>query len=74
MKKFAPVLILTAAILLYTAPAIVMVLSYFLFGEKMTKRKLLSLVMTFAGCMLVTGILTETGSVSAGGLLTGLGA
>lgn len=63
-----------AAILLYTAPAIVMVLSYFLFGEKMTKRKLLALVMTFAGCVLVTGLLTETGSVSAGGLLAGLGA
>lgn len=63
-----------AAILLYTAPAIVMVLSYFLFGEKLTKRKLLSLAMTFVGCVLVTGILTEKGSVSAGGILVGLGA
>ena len=63
-----------AAILLYTAPAIVMVLSYFLFGEKLTRRKLLSLVMTFVGCVLVTGILTEKGSVSAGGILVGLGA
>lgn len=63
-----------AAILLYTAPAIVMVLSYFLFGEKLTKRKLLALMMTFVGCVLVTGILTETGSVSAGGILVGLGA
>lgn len=63
-----------AAILLYTAPAIVMVLSYFLFKEKLTKRKLLSLVMTFIGCVLVTGILSETGSVSAGGILVGLGA
>lgn len=63
-----------AAILLYTAPAIVMVLSYFLFREKLTKRKLLALVMTFAGCVLVTGILTETGSVSFGGILVGLGA
>lgn len=63
-----------AAILLYTAPAIVMVLSYFLFHEKLTKRKLLALAMTFAGCVLVTGILTETGSVSAGGILVGLGA
>lgn len=63
-----------AAILLYIAPAIVMLLSYFLFGEKLTKRKLLSLVMTFAGCVLVTGILTESGSISAGGILVGLGA
>ena len=63
-----------AAILLYTAPAIVMVLSYFLFQEKLTKRKLLALVMTFVGCVLVTGILTETGNVTAGGILVGLGA
>lgn len=63
-----------AAILLYTAPAIVMVLSYFLFKEKLTGRKLLALVMTFVGCVLVTGILSETGSVSAGGILGGLGA
>ena len=63
-----------AAILLYTAPAIVMVLSYFLFREKLTKRKLLALGMTFIGCVLVTGILSETGSVSAGGILVGMGA
>ena len=63
-----------AAILLYTAPAIVMVLSYFLFKEKLTKRKLLALLMTFVGCVLVTGILSETGTVSAGGILVGLGA
>ena len=63
-----------AAILLYTAPAIVMVLSYFLFKEKLTKRKLLALLMTFVGCVLVTGILSESGSVSAGGILVGLGA
>lgn len=63
-----------AAVLLYTAPAIVMIFSYFLFGEKFTKRKLLALVMTFIGCVLVTGIFTDTGHVSASGILVGLGA
>lgn len=63
-----------AAILLYTAPAIVMLLSYFLFQEKLTGRKILSVLMTFAGCLLVTGILTEGGAVSAAGILMGLGA
>ncbi|MGN0414125.1 MAG: DMT family transporter [Agathobacter sp.] len=63
-----------AAILLYTAPAIVMLLSYFLFREKLTGRKILSVLMTFAGCVLVTGILTEGGAVSAAGILMGLGA
>ena len=63
-----------AAVLLYTAPAIVMVLSFFLFREKMTKRKILALVMTMAGCVLVTGVLQESGGISGFGLLTGLGA
>lgn len=63
-----------AAILLYTAPAIVMVLSYVLFREKLTKRKLLALAMTFVGCVLVTGILGETGTVTVEGILVGLGA
>lgn len=63
-----------AAVLLYTAPAIVMVLSYFMFGEKFTGRKLLSLVMTFLGCVLVTGVLTDAGAISGFGLLVGLGA
>ena len=73
-KAITPTSLSVAAILLYTAPAIVMVLSYFLFQEKLTKRKLLALVMTFVGCVLVTGILTETGNVTAGGILVGLGA
>ena len=63
-----------AAILLYTAPAIVIVLSFFLFKEKLTKRKLIALAMTFLGCVLVTGILSESSSVSVGGILVGLGA
>ncbi|MGN0142472.1 MAG: DMT family transporter [Roseburia sp.] len=63
-----------AAILLYTAPAIVMVLSRFLFGEKFTGRKLLSLVLTFFGCVLVTGVLEDTHAVSGKGILIGLGA
>lgn len=63
-----------AAILLYTAPAIVMLLSYFLFKEKLTVRKILSLGMTFAGCVLVTGVLTEGGQISAAGICMGLGA
>lgn len=63
-----------AAVLLYTAPAIVMVLSYFLFQEKFTGRKLFSLLLTFAGCVLVTGVWESKAVMSAGGLLMGLGA
>jgi len=63
-----------AAILLYTAPAIVMVLSFFLFGEKFSKRKTVSLVLTFLGCVLVTGVIGNTKVLSIRGILVGLGA
>lgn len=63
----------TAAILLYTAPAFVMVMSYFLFKEKFTGRKVLALLAAFAGCVLVSGGLGTAG-IGMVGLLTGLGA
>lgn len=63
-----------AAILLYTSPAIVMILSFFFFKEKFTGRKVLALVMTFLGCVLVTGVLGETAAVTGKGVLAGLGA
>ena len=46
-----------AAVLLYTAPTFVMLFSILLFGEKMTKTKGIVLLMTFVGCILVTGLL-----------------
>lgn len=63
-----------AAVLLYTAPAIVMVLSFFLFREKFTKRKVISLVMTFVGCAFVTGLIGSKVSMTPMSILTGLGA
>lgn len=63
-----------AAVLLYTAPAIVMVLSFFLFREKFTTRKVISLVMTFVGCAFVTGLVGSKVSMTPMSILTGLGA
>ena len=63
-----------AAVLLYMAPAIVMVLSYFLFQEAITKQKVLALLLTFIGCILVTGVITNPGTVTGAGILAGLGA
>lgn len=63
-----------AAILLYTAPAIVMVLSALLFREKITKIKVVSLILTFAGCVLVTGIFSGAQTLNLRGILIGLGA
>ena len=61
-----------AAILLYTAPSIVMVLSVLLFKEAFTPVKALCLVLAFAGCVLVSGL--GVGQVNIPGVLAGLGA
>ena len=50
-----------AAILLYTAPAFLMVMSAVIFKEKFTLMKVLCLVATFAGCVLVSGGLSVFG-------------
>lgn len=63
----------TAAILLYTAPTIVMLLSAVCFKEKITPVKLVALVMAFVGCVLVSGVGGEKG-LTLVGLLYGLGA
>ena len=62
----------TAAILLYTAPTFVMILSAILFHEKITWVKMAAVALAFAGCCLVSGI--GTGMViTPAGLLFGLG-
>ena len=63
-----------AAILLYTAPAIVMVLSALIFNEKITKIKTISLVFTFIGCIMVTGIISDMQTINVQGIFMGLGA
>jgi drug/metabolite transporter (DMT)-like permease len=64
-----------AAILLYTAPAFVLLLSIFVFKETLTKYKLLALFLTFLGCTLVSGLFSgHFDELSWVGLLTGLGA
>ena len=46
----------TAAILLYTSPVFVLLLSVPLFGEKLTKKKILCLMMAITGCALASGL------------------
>ena len=61
----------TAATLLYTSPIWIMLMSVLFFHEKLTGRKLLALVLAFAGCVLVSGISGE--GMTLTGLLVGLG-
>lgn len=61
-----------AAILLYTAPFFVMLLSLLLFKEKMNSKKILALILAFTGCVLVSGVGGDT-VFSWKGILLGLG-
>ncbi|MFI3226178.1 MAG: EamA family transporter [Clostridia bacterium] len=61
-----------AAILLYTAPIFIAIISRVLFKEKFTFVKLLALALSFTGCILVCGV--GNLSFSAKGILLGLGA
>ena len=63
-----------ASILLYTAPAIVVVLSAILWREPVTKKKLLALGLTLVGCALVCGAFSGALTVTGGGIALGLGA
>ena len=60
-----------AAILLYTSPVWIMLMSVLFFHEKLDRTKLLALALAFAGCVLVSGI--SGGGIPLTGLLVGLG-
>ncbi len=61
-----------AVVLLYTSPIFVMIFSILLFKEKIRLQKILSLLMTFAGCLLVSGVLGSGAHLRAIVLLAGL--
>ena len=61
-----------AAILLYTAPFFVMLMSLVLFKEKMNGKKVFALLLAFTGCVLVSGVGGDE-DVSWIGILLGLG-
>ena len=61
----------TAAILLYTSPIWIMLMSVLFFREKLNGIKIATLALAFAGCVLVSGISGE--GLTLTGLLLGLG-
>lgn len=63
-----------AAVLLYTAPTFVMLLSALLFRERLTVQKLAALVLAFLGCAFVSGIIGTEPGLTPTGILFGLGA
>ncbi|MGN0553347.1 MAG: DMT family transporter [Oscillospiraceae bacterium] len=62
-----------AAILLYTSPVFVMLLSALFFKEKITVRKIVSVFVSLAGLVLVTGFIGDAETVTLSGFLCGIG-
>lgn len=61
-----------ASVLLYTAPIFVMMFSVFLFKEKLSVIKIISLVLAFVGCLFVTGVLIDSGDINVVAVIYGL--
>ncbi len=62
-----------AAVLLYTAPAFVMLMSLIFFKEKMTVMKGVSVVLAVLGCAMTTGVIGGDVNITLSGILFGLG-
>ncbi|MFE8702174.1 DMT family transporter [Cytobacillus sp. FJAT-54145] len=63
-----------AVVLLYTSPAFVAVLSFIFLKESLHVKKVIAVIGTIIGCILVTGLQTNTSSsITLIGLLIGLG-
>ena len=66
-----------AAVLMYTAPIFVMIISVLFFKEKLTFNKIIALILSFAGCAFVSGIVGTAIKIETAalifGILTGFG-
>lgn len=66
-----------AAVLLYTAPFFVVIISAFLFKERITLKKVTACIIAFIGCLFVSGVFSSQNRITLPaiifGLLTGFG-
>ena len=46
-----------AAVLLSIAPIYVLIIAYFMFGENITSKKLICMILAISGCIMMTGVL-----------------
>lgn len=64
-----------AAVLLSIAPIYVLIFAYLLFGEKITSKKVICMLLAIFGCVLMTGILeSNMSNIPLFGILSGIGA
>lgn len=67
---YAPLAVVS--ILLYTSPVFIMLFSALLFKERITRSKLVAMILALCGCMLVSGLMEGFGTVPLYGVVTGL--
>ena len=61
-----------AAVMLYSSPIMVTIMAAFLFKEKITVKKAVSIILAFTGCIIMSGILGGSGvTLTAVGVLIG---
>lgn len=64
-----------AAVLLSSDPVFVLIIAYLIFKEKITKSKVLSIILVIIGCILTTGLIEGNASNVTGiGIIGGIGA
>ncbi len=61
-----------AAVMMYTAPFMLVFISAILFKEKITVKKIIACIVAFAGCALVAGIFEGNTNVTTAGIFTGV--
>ena len=61
-----------AAVLLSLSPIFVLIMSYFLYKEKITTIKIISMILAFLGCVLVSNVLSSRINLSFRGIISGL--
>ena len=61
-----------STVLQYLSPFIVVLLSVPLFGERLTRNKVLALVLAFTGCVLCTGVLSQSSELDGLGIALGV--
>ena len=61
-----------AAVLEMTSPYFMLVFAYFLFGDKITMRKLVAVMMAFIGCIFIIGLVNGVERVDVFGIAVGL--
>ena len=62
-----------AIVLLYTSPVFVVLMSALVFHEKISRAKLLAIILTVAGCVFVSGVLHGVSSITPLVIITGIG-